>query len=143
MKYNEIKGDLFKVDESYTLVHCISSDCRMGAGIAVEFTNRNPHMKNWLKKRNPLVKDVLFYNEGNNHNILNLITKDKYYHKPRRKDFNDTLENLKFIVEWYEIKKLAMPLIGSRLDKLSWDESSKFVKEIFADTDVEILVVKL
>lgn len=34
MKYSEVKGDLFSVSNEYMLAHCISADCRMGAGIA-------------------------------------------------------------------------------------------------------------
>ena len=37
MKIIEEKYDLFKVSNDYTLVHCISQDCAMGAGISVEF----------------------------------------------------------------------------------------------------------
>lgn len=38
MIYNEIHGDLFSVDDSYHLAHCISADFALGAGIAVQFT---------------------------------------------------------------------------------------------------------
>lgn len=32
MIYNEIKQDLFKVNDDYSLVHCISLDVQMGKG---------------------------------------------------------------------------------------------------------------
>lgn len=37
MTYKEEKRDLFTVDDSYYLAHCISADFKLGAGIAVEF----------------------------------------------------------------------------------------------------------
>ncbi len=40
------------------------------------------------------------------------------------------------------IKKIAMPMIGCGLDKLKWDDVSKIIKDVFKDTDVEILVCK-
>ncbi len=40
MLYQEKKRDLFTVSKDYYLAHCISSDAKMGAGIAVEFRKR-------------------------------------------------------------------------------------------------------
>lgn len=143
MKYQEIKGDLFKVSNEYTLVHCISVDCRMGAGIAVEFVKRNPNMRTTLQKMLPVVGDALYYNLDGEHGVINLFTKERYFNKPTRQDFNNTILDLKGLCKQSEIKKLAMPLIGSGLDQLNWKESSKFIQETFAYTDIEILVVKL
>lgn len=36
--------------------------------------------------------------------------------------------------------KLAMPRIGCGLDKLEWSKVKAIIEEVFADTDVEILV---
>ena len=41
------------------------------------------------------------------------------------------------------IKKVAMPVIGCGLDKLEWYKVSGIIKEVFADTDIEILVCKV
>lgn len=46
MRLIEEQGDLFELDTSYALAHCISLDCAMGAGIAVEFDKRFKGMKN-------------------------------------------------------------------------------------------------
>lgn len=142
MIYNEIKGDLFKVSDDYTLVQCISSCCKMAQGIAVEFVKRNPNMRKELQAQYPRVGEVLLY-EGGHHNVLNLITKEYYYNKPTRESFNRTIRELKLQCLAHQVHKIAMPLIGSGLDKLSWDVSSKYIQEAFADTDIEILVVKL
>ena len=44
MILKEEKRNLFEVDDKYYLAHCISEDCAMGAGIAVDF-NKNIHFK--------------------------------------------------------------------------------------------------
>ncbi|TCM96268.1 hypothetical protein EV294_105133 [Paenibacillus sp. BK033] len=46
MDFKEIKRDLFTMTEDYYLAHCISSDAKMGAGIAAEI---NPHTNPLLK----------------------------------------------------------------------------------------------
>jgi hypothetical protein len=40
MTIREEQRDLFTVPTDYILVHCISADLAMGAGIAKEFTKR-------------------------------------------------------------------------------------------------------
>lgn len=35
--YKEIKSDLFDLDKSYSLAHCVSQDFKMGKGIAKLF----------------------------------------------------------------------------------------------------------
>lgn len=38
-----------------------------------------------------------------------------------------------------EVKKIAMPKIGSGLE-LQWNKVSEIIQEVFKDTDIEILV---
>ena len=40
MTITGVKQDLFTVPKDYILVHCVSADFAMGAGIAKEFTKR-------------------------------------------------------------------------------------------------------
>lgn len=39
-KLNYVSGNLFSCPEDEALAHCISEDCRMGAGIAVSFKQK-------------------------------------------------------------------------------------------------------
>ncbi|WP_374017833.1 hypothetical protein ABU162_27665 [Paenibacillus thiaminolyticus] len=41
------------------------------------------------------------------------------------------------------ITALAMPQIGYGLDKLQWGKVREIIKEVFADTDIEIVVCTL
>ena len=40
------------------------------------------------------------------------------------------------------ITKVAMPVIGCGLDRLLWNRVSNIIKEIFEETEIEILVCK-
>jgi len=139
MKYTEIYGDLFNVDKKYYLAHCISSDFVLGKGIAVEFVKRY-NMKAKLHNRFLVCGDYptcLMVD-----NVFNLVTKEKYWHKPTYQTLRGALVDMRTQMERYEIKYVAMPLIGSGLDKLEWSKVSEIIKDVFAETDVEILVVK-
>lgn len=139
MEYNEIYKDLFSVDKSYHLAHCISSDAKMGAGIAVEFRKKF-NLGEFRKKaeKNP-------YEIGTCEKVdrvLNLITKKVYWGKPTYKTFTLAIKDMKKVMLENNIKKVAMPQIGAGLDKLSWGKNREIIKKIFEDTDIEILVCK-
>ena len=137
------KRDLFTVPKDYALCHCISADFALGAGIAREFAERG-------------VKDELihFYNRDNwdgygfvlyTHATAwkaeyNLVTKALYYHKPTLKALIEALADMRGYLAIRDIKKIAMPKIGCGLDKLKWADVENIIQEVFADTDIEILV---
>ena len=139
MTFKEINGDLFKSDNIYTLVHCISRDGAMGAGIAVTFNNKFPEMKKQLKntiRENDLQGYFAILYRGER-NVINLITKEKYWHKPTYSSLKTSLLNAKQIILRNNIKHIAMPVIGCGLDRLQWSKVSAMIKEVFADTDIE------
>ena len=150
MQYLEIVSDLFNVDPSYCLAHCISADFALGAGIAVQFDKRFD-MKDKLKRLYP--NYMGYYNTQASKGILgsciieervlNLVTKRNYWNKPTYKSLEDALLDMKDICESHKIRKIAMPLIGCGLDKLEWYKVSELIKKLFSDTDIEILVCKL
>lgn len=137
MKLIEEKGDLFKVDDKYYLAHCISDDFAMGAGIAVEFQKR-------FKLRHKLFEQ---YPQGlfgvgciQTGRIFNLITKEKYWHKPTINSLQRSIIDMKKMIIEQDIKYLAMPKIGSGLDRLQWNEVKSVIEDVFQDADIEILV---
>ena len=143
MIFKEIKGDLFKSDDKYTLVHCISADCDMGKGIAKTFDSKMPQMKKLLKstiRENNMKGYFAILYLDDIRNVINLITKERYWHKPTYSSLKASLLSAKKIAIRYDIKYLAMPVIGCGLDRLQWSKVSAMIKEIFADTDVEIVV---
>lgn len=142
MKYTEVKGNLFNADRKYVFAHCIATDCRMGAGIATQFARRNPSMRSVLLDSQPLVGDVLYFDDEKDR-VFNLFTKNSSWDKPAREDFNRIVISLKNCMVSIGFRHLAIPLIGSGLDRLDWNITEDFIMRVFADTDIEILVYRL
>lgn len=139
-----IKGDLFTIGKEVPLVHCVSADFALGAGIAKQFRNKFPDMiKAMNASPTPNVTDIFpFRTDDTRHKlVLNLITKERFFFKPTRENFNRTLMNLhSFLVE-NDIKTIAMPRIGAGLDRLNWSETEVFLKEHFSDIDVIVFSI--
>ena len=146
MIYQEEIRDLFAVPEDYYLAHCISADYALGAGIAVEF-NKRFDMRRKLRENAPDYWEYMqLYNLQGEciliERVLNLVTKEKYFHKPTYKSMKQALSMMKVVCTANNITKVAMPIIGCGLDRLQWDKVSKIIKEVFEDTNIEILVCK-
>ena len=144
MTIREEQRDLFTVPTDYILVHCISADLAMGAGIAKEFTKRG--VKADLQKKNQDIEvgDCLVSDATDWRCEFSLVTKEKYWQKPTYETMRMALENAKDLCEetirYGYTMKLAMPRIGCGLDRLEWSKVKAIIEEVFADADVEILV---
>lgn len=140
MKLVEKQFNLFDVDDSYRLAHCISSDCRMGAGIAVEFQNR-------FNLRDQLLsipaEQRIYPASHRVGRVYNLMTKNRYFDKPTYTTLSVALEKLKHQLIWDDVKKIAIPRIGCGLDGLNWACVRQIIERTFEDTDIEILVCYL
>lgn len=134
------KGDLFQMPREYCLAHCISADFALGAGIAKQF-DRVYHMRFKLNNRYGDVPQK--ERVGKTYlvdNVFNLVTKERYFHKPTYDTLTKCLLETKEIIQQLQIKKLAMPKIGCGLDRLQWNKVEQIIKDVFADTDIEITV---
>lgn len=144
MIYSETQGDLFSEDiltQKYALCHCISSDFAMGAGIAVRFAKLG--VKAQLRKNYPNEWNGIGYciiTETDGIVVGNLITKQRYYHKPTLETLRQALENFCEKAAEMGIKKIAMPKIGCGLDKLQWCDVRGIIQDVFQNTDFEIVV---
>ena len=148
MKYTEERRDLFTVPNDYALVHCISADFALGAGIAVQFRNMGVK-KELIEVYNDSAKYGTYLNEWCERNIgtcllttatrpvYNLVTKARYFNKPTY----DTVEQaLKAMRDVYSPDKIAMPTIGCGLDRLEWTKVREIIKSCFGHTGTEVLV---
>ena len=148
MNYTYEHRDIFTVDKDYVHAHCISSDFVMGGGIALLYTKKG------IKQRllNTYPQNV-WNGHGyclpiftNNHVVCNLVTKEYVYHKPTYDTLKDSLVDLRdwMLRAYYSGRipslKLVMPLIGCGLDGLDWDKVEPMIKELFNDTDMDILI---
>lgn len=137
MIYKETYKDLFSVDfKTYTPAHCISSDCEMGAGIAVPMKKKFKLGGLAQIDAEMLKHPTCVYHNG----VYNLITKKRYYNKPTMQSMETALSYMRILVKKHKITHIVMPKIGSGLDRLSWPRVRERIKSIFEDVDVEILV---
>lgn len=143
MILNEKKGNLFELDDKYVLAHCISEDCAMGAGIAVEFNKRYRGMKGYcvrVIKENHLSFPCVVPYSNNDSMVFNLITKKVYYGKPTYTTITKCIQEMAFMCKSFNIKYLAMPKIACGLDRLQWGKVREIIKEEFRNLDIEIEV---
>lgn len=139
MKLECVKMNLFDVSDEYALVHCISADFALGAGIAKEFAKRG------VKRALRANYEQLWGDYGyclkttvNDKDYYNLVTKEHYYDKPTYRTLHEALINLKQKVG--NSAYLAMPKIGCGLDRLDWNIVIRYVEDVFDSTDVTIKV---
>ena len=136
MKYKEIHHDLITMSNEYYLAHCISADFAMGAGVAKKideaFAVRKPLRSAAGKGR---VGECIAVKR-----IFNLVTKEHSYQKPTYATLRAALIDMRDLARDMGITKIAMPCIGCGLDKLNWNNVKKIIREVFEDTDLEIVV---
>lgn len=145
MIITEVQQDLFTVPQDYYLAHCISGDYALGAGIAKEF-DKKYNMRFKLNRDYPIPKDKKFANVGKAlliDKVFNIVTKQRYFHKPTYKSLFHAVNNMKEQCEKLHIDKLVMPRIGCGLDRLEWQHVKTIIEGIFYNTDIEILVCYL
>lgn len=138
---NHISGDLFSCDEDVSLVHCVSEDLEMGKGIAVQFKKRFKQVEE-LKSQKKGVGDVAILSDENRF-VYYLITKKKYWQKPTLSNLQLSLNSMKSHIITNKIHKIAMPMIGCGLDRLSWEDVQEMIRKTFYDTDIVITVYKI
>lgn len=141
MIFREERGDLFELKDTHLLVHCISRDCTLGAGIASAFKIHFPGMPNDLYRymqsnENAINRTCLIYMNR----VANLITKDRYFNKPTYDSLRTSLIELREIIILKQYTKIAMPRIGCGLDRLSWRKVKLIIEQELDMLDIEIVV---
>lgn len=142
MKLTIEHRDLFTVPHDYYLCHCISADFALGAGIAKKFAElgvKADLIKHYRKYAWLGCGQCLYTHVTQWAGEYNLVTKEKYCHKPSLETLHTALLSLRGHPATKNIK-IAMPKIGCGLDKLKWDDVQRIIEDVFADTNIEILV---
>ncbi|XP_020315191.1 ADP-ribose glycohydrolase OARD1-like isoform X1 [Oncorhynchus kisutch] len=140
-RLHHVKGDLFSCREDEVLAHCISEDCRMGAGIAVKFKKQFSGVDE-LKKQKKVPGQCAVL-KRNKRFVYYLITKEKYSHKPTYDNLRQSLVDMKSHCLQNGVTGISMPRIGCGLDRLSWDKVEEMLKQVFQPTDISITVYTL
>lgn len=143
MIFTEIQGDLFTRADC-ALCHCISSDFALGAGIAKRFAQMG--VKNQLCDNFPREwqgRGYCLITETNGTIVGNLVTKQRYFHKPTLETLQQALEDFREQAVESGITKVAMPKIGCGLDKLQWEDVREIIQGVLKDTDLDVFVYYL
>ena len=146
MTIREENMDLLAVPQGYYLAHCITADFSLGAGVAKQIDEAFG-MREQLQRHYDYSGINSNY-DGSEHvgeallvaNVYNLVLKKNPTKKAKYKKLRMCLEDLKICIEYDFVTKLAMPKIGCGHEELEWERVRGIIEEVFADTDVEILV---
>ncbi|XP_030821830.1 ADP-ribose glycohydrolase OARD1 isoform X1 [Geospiza fortis] len=136
-----VKGDLFSCPGTDALAHCISEDCRMGAGIAVLFKKKFGGVQELLDQKKKTGEVAVL--QRDDRYIYYLITKQKVSHKPTYESMQKSLEAMKAHCLNNGVTDISMPRIGCGLDGLQWEKVSAILEEVFENTDIKITVYSL
>ncbi|KAE8742457.1 hypothetical protein FOCC_FOCC012012 [Frankliniella occidentalis] len=137
----EEQGDLFSAPLATSLAHCVSSDMKMGAGIAVLFRQKFGCVEN-LKNQGKSVGEVAYLKDGPRY-IFYLVTKQWFYNKPTEETLLSSLVEMRDLCDEFGVKRLAMPRIGCGLDGLQWPVVYEMVKEVFSHCDMEVTIYSI
>ena len=140
-----IKGNMFDhITDQDFVAHCISSDFALGAGIAKEINERY-NVKEILTT-NPSYKISFKDNQGYvlvTGQVFNLVTKQKYFHKPTYTSLENALVKLADLLKYRHIDTIHMPKIGCGLDKLDWNIVFHIICRIFTESGINVCIYSL
>lgn len=137
-------GDLFAEPADH-LAHCVSVDCKLGAGIAKTFVERfgRASFRNRIASTLPVVGCVVVLGTESGKTVYNLVTKEKYWQKPTLPALIETLIAMRSHAQSNAVRRIAMPRIGCGLDQLEWRAVREAIEYVFLHSGVQIIVVEL
>jgi O-acetyl-ADP-ribose deacetylase (regulator of RNase III) len=136
----EEKANLFDLDNSWALAHCVGVDLLMGKGIAVTFKKKFGNV-DWLIEQKKTIGDTLLLPDTmTDRNVFYMITKKwSKYSKPTYDDIEKCLIDMFNQASLLKINKIAMPKIGCGLDGKNWiDVKNLIIKHKPKDIDILI-----
>ena len=124
--------------------HCISADGQMSKGFAQLLSERFPRLRRTCRQAN-LFKDQVFpfWDSLSRRYIYNLVTKEKYSDKPDLQTLATTLQIMQSHATMHGVSTIAIPKIGCGLDQMNWQDVVKLLRDIFAYSDLQIVVYSL
>ena len=129
------------LEQPNSIGHCISADAQMSKGFAQFLSEGVPRLR-WTCRRANLLKDQVFpfWDSSSRRFIYNLVTKEKCSDKPDLQTLATTLQNMQAHAKMHGISSFAIPKIECGLDQMNWQDVVKLLRNIFANSDIQIVV---
>ena len=124
--------------------HCVFAGAQMSKGFAQFLSERISRLKRVCRRAN-LMKDQVFpfWDSSSRLYIYNLVTKEKYSDKLYWPTLATTLKNMQAHATMHGVSTIAIPKNGCGLDQMNWQDVVKLLRNIFAYSDIQILVYSL
>ena len=132
------------IQQPNSIGHCISADAKMSEEFADFLSRKIPGLRPTCKKAKLLMGQVFpFWDSTGRRYIYNLVTKERFFDKPDSSTLLTTLETMKSHAAMYGVSRIAIPKIGCGLDQMNWQEVVKLLRDVFAYSDIHIVVYTL
>lgn len=130
----ECHGDIFTSKDN--LGHSVSQDFAMFRGIAKDFKERfGTPTKRVEVGQFAVLQEVAHNSETGgqqNREIFFLVTKKRFFHKPKIQNIKNSLISLRQYMIANGIKSVSLPRIGAGLDKQEWPRIREIIINVFA-----------
>ena len=152
MVYIETNKDLLTVPLEYVVAHNIDAgETAMGAGVALALCRKYPSLRSscqqYAQNNGHKVGETYRFVDGNRV-VYNMYTKPHVWcNAYRGMSYADYLANQEQCLialrnhmikhnEWF----LAIPKVGSGLDRCRWEDIRQIIQKVFEPTEIHILV---
>jgi len=139
MKITEVNMSIFSAPQGYYAAGAISRDLNFSVGLPALYDKTFNIKKRfeYVYGESDEIEVGKSYSLGN---LFLLVVKDSSYDSPNKKELFNAIENMRDIMEYESVGKLAMPKICCGKNGLEWEEVERMLEMIFGDSNVEILV---
>ena len=116
------------IQQPNSIGHCISADARMSKGFADFLSHRIPGLRSTSRKAKLFTGQVFpFWESTGKRYIYNLVTKERYCHKPHLSTMSKTLEAMITHASMNGVPTIAIHKLGCGLDQMNWQEVVKLL----------------
>jgi len=133
-----VSGDLFiNRYNAQALAHGCNCQGIMGAGVALGFKERHPHMYKEYRRRCKAkprrfnLGDVFFWKVIGRPSVFNLGTQEFPGAHALYEAVEISLARMKLLAEKENIRSIAMPRIGAGYGGLAWEKVRKIIEHVF------------
>lgn len=147
MKYVEIEGSIFDSKVSNSRAILMSLDCEVSTVAQKVFAQRYPGLIATVKEAISSNKitgacSILFEDPNSSEKVFLLFVKQKHFNTFTYGDVSTSLFDMRTIAKQEKISEINIALNGSKLTSLEQKMISKYVDNIFSESNISIKIFK-